>query len=274
MNYYEETMDLLAGLLAIGFTEYEAKTYLALLQEHPATGYHLSKKSGVPRSMVYEALGRLHARGAVLETSDGRAIQYRPLPPEVLLAEHERVHRRLMGELGEGLERLYTVREDDRVWSIHHRCSVLSYAAEMIRQAQNEVALVLADPDLQALYERIREACDRGVGVRALLTGEADLDCGQTARHAPLESELQELTGALMVVVDGREVLIARSDAETTTATITRNSNLVLIARQFVWMELFAQRIYGRLGPDLLARLDPSDRRVFESLIAPEESLP
>ena len=267
-------MDLLAGLLAIGFTESEAKTYLALLQDHPATGYHISKKSGVPRSMVYEALGRLHARGAVLETSDGRAMQYRPLPPEVLLAQHEQERRRLLGELGGGLERLYTVREDDRVWSIHHRDSVLAYASELIRRAQHEVALVLTDLDLEALYEQIRAACDRGAGVRALLTGEADLDCGEAARHAPLESELQELTGALMVVVDGREVLIARSDTDTTTATITRNPNLVLIARQFVWMELFAQRIYGRLGADLLARLDPSDRRVFESLIASKATVP
>jgi Cd2+/Zn2+-exporting ATPase len=264
-------MDLLAGLLDIGFTEYEAKTYLALLQDHPATGYYLSKKSGVPRSMVYEALGRLHARGAVLETSDGRAIHYRPLPPEVLLAQHEREHRRLMAELGEGLQRLYTAREDDRVWSISNRRSVLSYALQMIHQAEHEVSLVLSDPDLEVLAEQIHDICGEGVEVNALLTGEAELGCGQTARHAPLESELQELTGALIVVVDGREVLIARSGAEMTTATITRNPNLALIARQFVWMELFAQRIYGRLGPDLLARLEPADRRVFESLIASQE---
>ena len=38
----------------------------------------------------------------------------------------------------------------------------------------------------------------------------------------------------------------------------------MLRARQFVWMELFAQRVYTRLGADLLARLDPEDRRVFE----------
>ncbi len=40
-------------------------------------------------------------------------------------------------------------------------------------------------------------------------------------------------------------------------ATITRNANLVLIARQFVWMELFTQRIYAQLGNDLLERLEP-----------------
>ncbi|MEJ2556677.1 MAG: helix-turn-helix domain-containing protein [Anaerolineae bacterium] len=260
-------MDLLAGLVATGFTEYEAKTYLALLRDHPATGYHLSKKSGVPRSMVYEALGRLHARGAVLETSDGRATQYRPLPPDVLLNQHEQELRRLMSELSEGLRKRYAAQDDDRVWSISRRQSVLSYAGQMIWQAQNEIYLVLTDPDLEALYEPIRGVCDRGVSVYALLTGDAVLDCGRVARHSPVESELQELTGTLMVVVDGQEVLIARSDAETR-ATVTRNPNLVLIARQFVWMELFAQRIYGRLGPDLLARLDSEDRQVFENLVA------
>jgi sugar-specific transcriptional regulator TrmB len=258
-------MDLLECLVATGFTEYEAKTYLALLREYPATGYHISKKSGVPRSMVYEALGRLHARGAVLETSDGRATQYRPLPPDVLLDQHEEEQRRLMSELREGLQKLYTAQDDDRIWSISRRRSVLSYAAQMVQQAQNEVYLVLTDPDLEALYQHIREACDRGVNVSSLLTGDAELDCGRMARHAPLESELQELTGTMMVVVDGREVLIARSDTETT-ATITRNPNLVLIARQFVWMELFAQRIYSRLGPDLLTHLDSEDRQIFESL--------
>lgn len=75
-------MDLLAGLVATGSTKYQAKTYLALLADHPATGYHLSKKSGVPRSIVYKALGHLHMRGAILQTSSGRATQYRPLPPK------------------------------------------------------------------------------------------------------------------------------------------------------------------------------------------------
>lgn len=260
-------MDLVAGLVAAGFTEYEAKTYLTLLRDHPATGYHLSKESGVPRSMVYEALGRLHARGAVLETSHGRVTQYRPLPPDVLLDQHEQEHRRLVSMLRQGLRQLYTAQDDERVWSISKRPSVLSYATQMIAQAQDEVFLVLTDPDIEALYQHIREASDRGVSVSALLTGRAELDCGRIARHSRHESELQELTGTLMVVVDGQEVLIARSDVETQ-ATITRNPNLVLIARQFVWMELFAQRIYSRLGPDLLTSLAPEDRQVFESLMA------
>jgi hypothetical protein len=68
----------------------------------------------------------------------------------------------------------------------------------------------------------------------------------------------------LVVVADDNECLIANTDLDVS-ATVTTNPNLVLITRQFIWMELFAQRIYNRFGPDLLDRLDPDDRRIFES---------
>ena len=115
-------MDYLKNnLTQIGFTEYEAKVYLALLHESPATGYQLSKKSGVPRSMVYEALGRLAARGAVLETVEGRATLYRPLPPDVLLDRYEEDQQRMMAGLRTGMEKIYQSSDEDKVWSISGR---------------------------------------------------------------------------------------------------------------------------------------------------------
>ena len=72
----------------------------------------------------------------------------------------------------------------------------------------------------------------------------------------------------LVIVADNQQVLIANTDIETS-ATITSNNNLVLIARQFIWMELFAQRIYARMGPDVLSRLDPQDRRLLEGFTTP-----
>jgi hypothetical protein len=97
-----------------------------------------------------------------------------------------------------------------------------------------------------------------------LLTGEADLDVGQVTRHPPLESEMHGLTDTLLVIVDGEEVLISNPGSESS-ATITNNKNIVLIAHQFVWMEFFTQRIYSRLGNQLLQRLDEQDRKIFES---------
>jgi Cd2+/Zn2+-exporting ATPase len=133
----------------------------------------------------------------------------------------------------------------------------------MLRRAQRELYLVLADPILDLLREEIVAAHRRGVALGTVLTGTGDLDVGQVVRHPPLESQLHELAGTWLVVVDGEEALVVNSTAGIS-ATATRSRNLVLIARQFVWMEMFAQRIFGRLGPELLSRLDPDDRRIFE----------
>jgi len=257
--------NLQTSLTQIGFTEYEARVYLALLNESPATGYQISKKSGVPRSMVYEALGRLAARGAVLETVEGRATLYRPLPPNVLLDRYEEDQRRMLSGLRSGMEKIYQSSDEDKVWSISGRRATFSYASQMLRETQNEVYAVLNDEALRTLGKEFKTLCQQGVDINALLTGESDLACGQVAHHPPLESELQELTDTLVIVTDNYRALIA-STTDETIATITGNRNLVLMARQFIWMELFAQRIYTKLGSDFVQKLDEEDQKIFTGL--------
>jgi Cd2+/Zn2+-exporting ATPase len=258
-------MELQAALTGIGFTEYEAKVYLALLRENPANGYQVSKKSGVPRSMVYEALSRLSSRGAVLETIEDRATLYRPLPPEMLLDRHQKEHKRLLTDLREGLQALYTAPEEEHVWSFNGRQTVHAYANQMVREAEAELYMVLNDADLLALQEAIGQAAEQGVETRTLLTGKGHLDYGQTAYHSQSESEVQEMANTLIVVADNREALIASTGSEATASTTT-NRKIVMVARQFVWMELLTQRVYARLGSDLLALLTPEDRQLFESM--------
>jgi sugar-specific transcriptional regulator TrmB len=258
------TDDLLSHLHEIGFTEYEAKVYLALLREHPATGYRLGKVSGVPRSMVYEALGRLHARGVVLETVEEKATLYRPLPPGAFLERIKQDYQNVVEALEQGLEAIYQGDEEQHLWSVRGESSIRSYALRMIRSADHELMLVLSDRDLEELQDEIEARCEEGIEVFAVLTGEGTLRCGDIVRHPPKESELQELTDALVLVVDNREALISGGGPEPT-ATITSNHNLVLIARQFIWMELFAQRIVEHIGPDLMGRLTPEDQRVLQS---------
>ena len=256
-------MDLKTKLTQIGFTEYEAKVYLALLHENPATGYQLSKKSGVPRSMVYETLGRLSARGAALESVEGRVTFYTPLPPDLLMDHYEDEQRRMTENLREGLQKLYEATDEDKVWSITGQQPTLAYASRMIAEAQQEVHLVLADDDLEVLYADIVDAHNQGVSISTLLTGEADLDCGRVAHHPPLESELQELTNTLVVVSDNHQALIASKSEIGTKTTITGNHNLVLMARQFVWMELFAQRVLEKMDREFLDQLEPEDRDIL-----------
>ena len=48
--------NLLNHLKELGFNTYESKVYIALLKHHPATGYEVSKDSGVPQARAYDTL--------------------------------------------------------------------------------------------------------------------------------------------------------------------------------------------------------------------------
>jgi sugar-specific transcriptional regulator TrmB len=249
-------------LVNLGLTEYEAKVYLALLSENPATGYQVSKRSGVPRSMVYEALGRLEARGAVLSSAEEKATLYQPVPPGQFLNRYEREAQQRAAALRGDLCALYAREDNGRLWNFSGRREALAYANDLIGRAEQELMLVLTDADVIALCEMLNNAHARGVQLGVILTGDADFTLGQVVRHPKRETELHRMQETLIIVADEREFLIS-SGHNITAATVTTNPNMVLIARQFIWMELFAQRIFSRLGDDLLARLNPEDQQVL-----------
>lgn len=253
---------LIDQLMALGLTEYESKVYIALLGDHPATGYQIGKAAGIPRSMVYEALGRLEARGAVLKTVEEKAALYRPVSPDTLLDRYAEESRSRIAGLRSGLAPLYKRHDEGRLWNFSGRREALHYAAELIAGAEHELMVVLTDADVEELRSLLAGAYERGVTLGAMLTGQNDLSFGQVVRHPPQETEIHGMRETLIVVADEREFLIA-SGYQSTSGTMTTNPNMVMIARQFIWMELFAQRIFARLGEELLDKLDPEDRRVL-----------
>ena len=54
---------VVAALKPFGFTATDSRIYLALLRQHPATGYEVAASSGVPRSAIYATLKRLEGMG-------------------------------------------------------------------------------------------------------------------------------------------------------------------------------------------------------------------
>ena len=82
-------ISMIAQLREFGFTESEAKVYVALLEGGAVSGYEASKLSGVARSKIYTILEALIQRGAVLSSSDGRATLYRAESPAHLAVRRD-----------------------------------------------------------------------------------------------------------------------------------------------------------------------------------------
>jgi Cd2+/Zn2+-exporting ATPase len=103
-------MDLMVALTALGFTEYEAKVYLALLREHPATGYQLGKQAGRRPSACTHAAPRSRPRSRAARSTGGcrprccSAAQMLQHASEVLLVLDDTDLEALRAEVGQVCE--------------------------------------------------------------------------------------------------------------------------------------------------------------------------
>ena len=68
-------------LIKAGLTEYEAKTYYALLQKNDLTATEISKLAAVPRTRVYEVLNNLIQKG-FCTSMNGKVRRYKAISPE------------------------------------------------------------------------------------------------------------------------------------------------------------------------------------------------
>lgn len=60
------TTNLISALTRLGFSRYEAKAYVALVDQPLMNGSEVSRRADIPLSKIYETLARLEAKGAVL----------------------------------------------------------------------------------------------------------------------------------------------------------------------------------------------------------------
>jgi predicted transcriptional regulator len=227
---------------AVGFTEYEAKAYVALLKLGPATGYQVAKESGVPRSTIYEVLAKLVARGAVLTQSFAELVRYAPVPPEQLLARLRRELEDTLEDLAQGLKGVASGSEmQGNAWNLTGRKNIFAYAGQMLDRAQSEVALITGDDDeLDELLRRMQEA--HGRGVKMLVISPVPYDAGELPVMVyPEGQSLRQATGhGFVLVIDGREALMGEVD-RSVSAFWTTNTYVTAWVRWCLAHELAGQ---------------------------------
>lgn len=213
-----------------------------------------------------------------MKSETERAVLYRPIHPDIFFKKIEDEYRVTVHELREKLGQIVQNTDQNRLWRLDGRPSVIAYANQMISNAERQISCVVGDQDLDSLQDPLSQRYVHGVKLNILLTGNAYLSESyfpispglQVAVHPRRESEIQNLSSILLICVDDQECLIANTDGISdqsrvpqdweTSATVTNNGSLIFIVNQFVWMELFTQRIRTKIGKDLINRLDPEDQ--------------
>lgn len=243
------------ALEQIGFSTYEARTYLGLLQQSPITGYQLSKLSGVPRSRIYETLERLTTKGYAVALQTEPA-EYSPLTAHELVTHLQEQFDGTLSTLEAELRKVSTARATESMWNLRGRGDILRRARTMISHAQESIYLVGWGETLQELQPELEAASHQGIRIVVISCGESRLKVGKHYQHA-FEAELvQQCDTSLNVVVDGLEALVGQTEpAETCQAAWSHSPALVLVTEEYIRHEVYLHKIIERFGPTMAAKL-------------------
>lgn len=190
---------ILETLKQLHFTEYEAKAYLALLEEAPLTGYAVARNSGVPRSRIYEVLDSLVIRGDIL-ASHGDKPQYTPVPAKELI-KNRRIKAEENFQLAEKSLADFESSTSDRenIWNIAGRTEILDKVKASILKAEKRILLEIWKEEYEELESELRQAAEKGVEVTIIAYGEITSDFAKVYLHYMGDKITEEYGGQWIV---------------------------------------------------------------------------
>jgi sugar-specific transcriptional regulator TrmB len=260
--------DVVSQLKDVGMSGYEAKAYVALLQVgRPVNGYEVAKRSGVPRSTVYETLAKLVARGAAFEVRDGSnggSTLYLALPADSLLATLRRQFDSHLSALSVSLPEVVAPVEASLVYNISGRANVLERARGLIDSAMEDLFISIWPEEATTLLDSMERATKRAVDVFVMSFGELGRDIGYTYEHRfSAKDVVLERTGVRLFVIcpDRRSVLIGGALAGEMWAVWSDDPAVVLVAAEFVRHDIAMQVLVDRIGTeatDAFWHVDPA----------------
>jgi HTH-type transcriptional regulator, sugar sensing transcriptional regulator len=170
--------DVTALLQQLGFSEYEARAYLALLQRNPLNGYELAKVSGLPRANIYAVLQKLEERGAAVRLDMPNGIRYAPISPTELTNRAATRFQDTLNAVQQALEDLATPIDPEYVWNIRGYEALLEHTHALLDASQERLLVAIGQKEASALAEGVAKAAMRGVEVVTLCLDECPQECG------------------------------------------------------------------------------------------------
>jgi sugar-specific transcriptional regulator TrmB len=247
-------VNIVQGFMKIGFSEYEAKAYVALLHSYPSTAYEAAKSSGIPTSKIYEVLSRLTQKGTVLELLEHHKRRYIPIDPEECLERFKAQTSLTLELLTEELSHLKDETNVSYIWNVRSYDPFLHRAERIIRRAKETLLISTWKEEALRLASEIMDAENRGVRIAAVHFGKPEIQFGQIFPH-PIEDTIYAEKGGrgFVVVADSREALmgtvLGKNGVE---GAWSKNRGFVTLAEDYIKHDIYIMKIVQRFDGTLL----------------------
>jgi sugar-specific transcriptional regulator TrmB len=258
--------DLVELLQQLGFSEYEARAYISLIENHPVNGYALAKTSGIPRANIYSVLQKLEGRGAIipLEVEGGNV--YNPVPPGDLLRGLSNRYSNILVTTQQLLERIAAPTDEQVVQNIQGYIPFLDHARDLINRATEQLILAVWKPEAELLAPSLAAAEERGVNMTVLCLQACGETCGNCAGHIyRYHVTSNEAAHWLIVIRDDSEMLMGTADQQAA-AIRTHNPNLIEMTDGYIRHSITLAAVLSDMGLELEQRLTPQSRFVLSTI--------
>ncbi len=258
---------MMEEMKTLGFSVYESKAYLTLLEEFPVNGYALSKSSGIPRSRIYEVLKNLIAKQMVFEGAQGKTRVYTPMEPEIFIKKLRARYDKIFNDLTRHAGTLYREpKQDDKLVVIQGRENIISFLKVLIKGARERVAVSIWDEELNALTEELDDALHRGIHLRGIYFGTARVyeDLVPHRRIKRYMAEKKERY--LSVIIDHAHVvsgIVSRGEASK--VTWSRDEAFIEVSEDYIAHDLVVNLYSASLDRDTYKKFEEFADRVHDS---------
>jgi sugar-specific transcriptional regulator TrmB len=224
--------ELVQRLQALGFSQYEARAYCALLQKSPANGHEVAKTAGIPTSKVYETLERLHQKGSVLVQRSEPTL-WAPVPYRDLVGSLRQRMESTFSAVEQGLAQLGHEQDTALTWSLSGHGHVVDSMRRAIDRARERLAAIIPASELGELGPPLRDAAQRGVALDVVAGDGAALDLPSSDRVRVRRRPAGDPEDRLALVVgDGEETVLADLGRDRPEGMWTHHPAVALLAAE------------------------------------------
>jgi sugar-specific transcriptional regulator TrmB len=237
-------------LTKLGLSDYEARTYIALLRENPLTAYEISKVSGIPSSKIYEVIKKLESKQIIQSIRGERSRMFVPTSPSEFIESFRASVEDSLSAVRTELKGFRVSKTANYTWHIHDYEGLILKAKRILDTSHKMVLLSLWPSELEVLEQTIGNTERRGVKISIIHYGATKKRFGQLFRHPVEDTRFShDRVRGFILIADSKEALIGRVEEKETDAIWSTNEGFVMMAEDYVRHDIYVMKIISRFDP-------------------------
>ncbi|AEF25192.1 TrmB family transcriptional regulator [Streptococcus parauberis] len=245
---------LVKKMKQFGYTESETNIYLSLVENGSMTGYEVSKKSGVPRSKVYNNLETLVKKGVVLVNKSEPKI-YSAISPEEFVSMLKQTTLGDIQYLDDHLSDIKEKEDDTLLWQLENKEAVQHKILYMIEHAKESLYIQIWEESLSpTIIQALKEAEARLEGFVCILfspSGHYTLPFKRFYPHGFETDKLEDMGGRWVNLICDDDIVLFGTLDDTCDVIWSHNKAMRLLAKEYVKHDAYTLKIIQEHGQEL-----------------------